>query len=175
MKKSKNNGDQKKKPAPKKSTGARNSKGDSVKDEKESENFPGYPHYPKSDDMLEQNEMVRVPVNDMENLSASRKIIPDDNKAILQYDLAPVIENEEEDIEVSEADITKEDLLALGSNELNSDRGDDEQLKDRLYPVDMTGENLDIPGAELDDANENIGEEDEENNNYSIGGDRHEV
>jgi hypothetical protein len=34
-------------------------------------------------------------------------------------------------------------------------------------------EGLDVPGAELDDADELIGEEDEENNNYSIGGDRH--
>lgn len=33
---------------------------------------------------------------------------------------------------------------------------------------------LDIPGAELDDENEAIGEEDEENNYYSLGGDRHE-
>jgi hypothetical protein len=30
--------------------------------------------------------------------------------------------------------------------------------------------NLDIPGAELDDAQENLGSEDEENNHYSIGG-----
>jgi hypothetical protein len=33
---------------------------------------------------------------------------------------------------------------------------------------------LDIPGAELDDKNEAIGEEDEENNYYSLGGDNHE-
>jgi hypothetical protein len=33
---------------------------------------------------------------------------------------------------------------------------------------------LDIPGADLDDQNEEIGEEDEENNYYSLGGDRHE-
>ena len=33
--------------------------------------------------------------------------------------------------------------------------------------------NLDIPGADLDDANEEIGEEDEENNYYSLGGDDH--
>jgi len=33
---------------------------------------------------------------------------------------------------------------------------------------------LDIPGAELDDASEAIGEEDEENNYYSIGGDNHD-
>src|SRR5262245_5609242 len=36
------------------------------------------------------------------------------------------------------------------------------------------GDNLDVPGAELDDEDEDIGEEDEENNYYSLGGDRHE-
>jgi hypothetical protein len=36
------------------------------------------------------------------------------------------------------------------------------------------GEDLDIPGAELDDADEDIGEEDEENNYYSLGGENHE-
>jgi len=62
----------------------------------------------------------------------------------------------------------------LGEDELNSDMGDDAVLKNRVWPIDMSGDDLDIPGAELDDANEIIGEEDEENNNYSIGGDRHE-
>jgi len=33
--------------------------------------------------------------------------------------------------------------------------------------------NLDVPGADLDDDAERIGEEDEENNYYSIGGDDH--
>ena len=32
---------------------------------------------------------------------------------------------------------------------------------------------LDIPGSELDDEQENIGSEDEENNYYSLGGDDH--
>ncbi|HTE24319.1 MAG TPA: hypothetical protein VK664_07185 [Flavitalea sp.] len=36
------------------------------------------------------------------------------------------------------------------------------------------GSDLDIPGSELDDANESIGEEDEENNYYSLGGENHE-
>jgi hypothetical protein len=36
---------------------------------------------------------------------------------------------------------------------------------------DVAGAGLDIPGAGADDANEDIGEEDEENNNYSLGGD----
>lgn len=34
-----------------------------------------------------------------------------------------------------------------------------------------TGDDLDIPGADLDDAQEAIGSEDEENNYYSLGGD----
>ena len=33
---------------------------------------------------------------------------------------------------------------------------------------------LDVPGSELDDADESIGNEDEENNYYSIGGDEHD-
>jgi len=33
---------------------------------------------------------------------------------------------------------------------------------------------LDVPGAELDDEQEEIGSEDEENNYYSLGGDNHE-
>jgi len=35
------------------------------------------------------------------------------------------------------------------------------------------GADLDIPGVELDDSDEAIGEEDEENNYYSLGGDNH--
>ena len=39
---------------------------------------------------------------------------------------------------------------------------------------DESGENdLDIPGSELDDLQEDIGSEDEENNYYSLGGDDH--
>ena len=34
-------------------------------------------------------------------------------------------------------------------------------------------EDLDVPGSELDDADEEIGDEDEENNYYSLGGDDH--
>lgn len=36
-----------------------------------------------------------------------------------------------------------------------------------------SGEDLDIPGTELDDDQEAIGSEDEENNYYSLGGDEH--
>ena len=42
------------------------------------------------------------------------------------------------------------------------------------FKNDVSGSDLDVPGSELDDEQENIGSEDEENNYYSIGGDDHE-
>ncbi|HEY5368765.1 MAG TPA: hypothetical protein VIJ75_07215 [Hanamia sp.] len=78
--------------------------------------------------------------------------------------------------------IEKEDLRKAA----NDMPGDDENL--RKAALDSTDENgiplnegsfkknisatdLDIPGAQLDDADEKIGEEDEENNDYSLGAD----
>ena len=68
-----------------------------------------------------------------------------------------------------EARVTKDDLEALGSKSANlsDDDGDDEQLLNRKEKVDFSGEGLDVPGSELDDAQEKIGSEDEENNAYS--------
>ena len=40
-------------------------------------------------------------------------------------------------------------------------------LNENSFLDDFTGEGLDIPGAELDNLNEDIGEEDAENNGYS--------
>jgi hypothetical protein len=72
------------------------------------------------------------------------------------------------------ADVTKADLEALGPKDLSMDMGDDEDLKHRVHPVDFAGKDLDVPGSELDDAQEARGSEDEENNPYSIGGDNHD-
>jgi hypothetical protein len=47
------------------------------------------------------------------------------------------------------------------------------KMNEKDFEEDMTGNDLDVPGAELDDAQENIGSEDEENNYYSLGGDDH--
>lgn len=46
-------------------------------------------------------------------------------------------------------------------------------LNEKNFDEDQTGEDLDVPGSELDDQQENIGSEDEENNYYSLGGDDH--
>ncbi|MEP7144031.1 MAG: hypothetical protein ABI707_14210 [Ferruginibacter sp.] len=54
--------------------------------------------------------------------------------------------------------------LPLGDEDAQEIKGEGEEIM---------GTDLDVPGAELDDKNEAIGEEDEENNYYSLGGDNH--
>jgi hypothetical protein len=85
---------------------------------------------------------------------------------------------EDENVEFAtgnESDLTREDMQALGPKDLSMDMGEDEELlKNRIYPVDMAGRDLDIPNdddARDRNAKEN-GSEDEENDFYSLGGDR---
>ncbi len=41
------------------------------------------------------------------------------------------------------------------------------------FKYHRSGDDLDVPGSELDDQQESVGSEDEENNYYSLGGDNH--
>jgi len=50
----------------------------------------------------------------------------------------------------------------------------EETLNEKDFAEDMSGNDLDVPGSELDDQQESVGSEDEENNHYSLGGDRHQ-
>jgi hypothetical protein len=67
-----------------------------------------------------------------------------------------------------EKDINPEDISTNKISESYSGTNSEKDFSD-----DMSGNDLDIPGAELDDEQENIGSEDEENNYYSLGGDDH--
>jgi hypothetical protein len=136
------------------------------------EDLPGYPHYRPSDDIMNhQKEIEKIDIEDMDELktsgSARKSTIPPQEKPVPEEDPIKIVRG-------TEADVTQEDLELLGDMNLNNDLGDDDLLKRRTQPVDMSGDDLDVPGSELDDDNESIGEEDEENNNYSLGGDRHE-
>lgn len=74
----------------------------------------------------------------------------------------------------TEYEITAEDKRALGPKGLSMDGGDDEELLRRKRKIDFAGEDLDIPGSELDDEQEARGSEDEENNHYSLGSEQNE-
>ncbi len=124
------------------------------------EEFPGYPLYPADEDIMNQGERIDVDVDTAVKNNASGKNLN-----------APQIKGLSKETEES-TNLTKDDFQALASEELES-VGDDEILLNRPWPVDFAGEDLDVPGSEQDDAQEQIGSEDEENNSYSIGGDRH--
>ena|SRR5688572_31535668 len=156
--------------------------------------------YPPNEDIMNRLNTQRVGIDvenfsrtiGTENLNVNEPIITDPNDIEMDPilpsgdiedqtdDMAmerPILKElgEDEDEEKNESDVTEEDLQALGPKDLSMDMGEDEQLlKNRVWPVDMAGKDLDIPGSELDDENEAIGAEDEENNSYSLGGDRHE-
>ena len=68
----------------------------------------------------------------------------------------------------------KKDDIYNREEEIHLDEEGQLLNEQQVHKEKRLGDGLDIPGAELDDANEEIGEEDEENNYYSLGGDNHE-
>lgn len=124
------------------------------------EGFPGYPLYPAKEDIMERSKRIDVDVN-----TAIENNQPLSNQAVPSSDKVGT--------DPSNSDLTADDFQALASDEIESE-GDDEILQNRPWPVDFAGEDLDVPGSEIDDSQESVGSEDEENNSYSIGSDRHE-
>lgn len=61
------------------------------------------------------------------------------------------------------------DEAGLRAASLDQTDFENEPLNEAGFGNERSGRDLDVPGAELDDRNENIGEEDEENNEYSRG------
>lgn len=136
--------------------------------------FPGYPPYPANEDILNQDTRVEGNLDDEVLTGRSVDMKLSKNYADKNDEVAEGVEDQLKPIAKNDADVTEEDLEALGPEDLSLDMGDDEQLKHRTRPVDFSGKDLDVPGAELDDQNEEIGSEDEENNSYSLGGENHQ-
>ncbi|MCU7547700.1 hypothetical protein OCK74_01180 [Chitinophagaceae bacterium LB-8] len=82
----------------------------------------------------------------------------------------------------TEADVTREERRTLASDDYMPTKDEDkliqasmdntdfqgESLNEKGFGQSLSGKDLDVPGSEVDNANERIGEEDEENNEYSI-------
>jgi len=119
-------------------------------------------------------EHVRPPeINEMADVT----IASDDEEGKRIFDTDDI----EMDLDTN-VSATERDLLRKSS--ANRDSKDERQLRDaKLDSVDNEGDplneghdwaaaDLDVPGSEEDDADEEIGEEDEENNAYSLGGEK---
>ncbi|MEO6902774.1 MAG: hypothetical protein ABI315_06430 [Bacteroidia bacterium] len=67
----------------------------------------------------------------------------------------------------------EKDLDPENINKIKSPNAKPGKANEKDFGDVVTGSDLDVPGSELDDQQEDIGSEDEENNYYSIGGDDH--
>ncbi len=167
------------------------------KDEHIDEDFPGYPHYPAKEDIMNpQNHTERIEAN-VENLTHDELQENGKKKVTTTPPAANPDDIEDSDdlgiVMGTEADVTAIDLANLGDKNRDFDMDEVEEIfsdasasafsgteetvddfdsADLRDELNRTGDDLDISGGELDDADEEIGEEDEENNYYSLGGDR---
>lgn len=91
----------------------------------------------------------------------------DKNKPLKDWEGDPKY-SEEEDI------FSKGKKLRIDPDDIGKVGKDKIELEEDTELNAEMDEGLDVPGAELDDADEFIGEEDEENNYYSLGGDDHD-
>lgn len=101
-----------------------------------------------------------------QDLSQSEAIKDDNQKGYPSYpDSEDIYEKFKEEPDVNPADTSKTKVSA-SNNALR------QQALDKKH--NLSGKDLDVPGSELDDAQEAVGNEDEENNYYSLGGENHD-
>ena len=155
---------------------------DQNKKDQQEKDFPGYPAYPASDDITNQADR-----EDYGTLHAADKNTSTGEAPEQRAD-APAKARNSGESDDPDADVTSEDVGMLSAADQNHDMDDPDAEEGTLDTTDedgdplneprsayeQTGADLDVPGSETDDGNENIGEEDEENNYYSLGGDNHE-
>lgn len=160
---------------------------DSQKDKTEMEPKFFTINIPEVDEIPGQKNVIPLPLGELAGTTISsadeegEDIFDDGKNDVAKID-KEIMESEESNVSPEE----KKDLF-IAANDMP---GDDQNLRkaaldqtdDEGAPLNEDGFNknispddLDIPGAMLDDANEAIGEEDEENNDYSLGADNDKI
>jgi len=154
-----------------------------MKDPKDNKKeFPGYPHYPAGEDITNKDNGMKHIDADPGNMGPNARRMGTEQRTAVTGN-----EDGQADQE-NPADVTDEDIRMLDAADQNRDLDDPDSEDDTLDARDDdgtllneargtygdTGADLDVPGSEEDDADEDRGEEDEENNYYSLGGDNHE-
>lgn len=138
----------------------------------------------------ERRELEHItPPSDSKKADMTRSLAAEKGNELFKDDLSTAIEDDlstaiENDPESNVSPQEREDLRRAA----NDMPGDDEDLREAAldstdedgtplnvgsFDKNISASDLDVPGADLDDADENIGSEDEENNEYSLGGDDH--
>ena len=87
---------------------------------------------------------------DEDTMTNAESNVSNAERDLLQRSSESMATHEDEQLKYAEVDKTDEDGTPLNEK------------------VGLSGKDLDVPGSEADDTNEEIGEEDEENNSYSL-------
>jgi hypothetical protein len=125
---------------------------------------------PEVKDIPGQEHVRPLPPGEMADTTISSS--DEEGRELLDAD-EDILTDKNVDVTNSERDLlqrSSESMATLDDEQLNIgalDKADDEGevLNEKS---DRSGRDLDVPGSEDDDADEKIGEEDEENNSYSL-------
>jgi hypothetical protein len=148
---------------------------DSEKDKEEMRSEETFIDLPDVKDIPGQEFVNAPPLGALGDIT----IASDDEEGVGVFDL----DDSEDFIPGTEGDVSREEKAALRQTDYLPTTDEDnlqrarmdnvdfqnEALNERSFGEERSGSDLDVPGSELDDRDENIGEEDEENNDYSLG------
>jgi hypothetical protein len=131
---------------------------------------------PDVHDIPDQEDFVPAPLGELADTTISSADEEGDDiyeenidEEIIESEDSNVSQAEKDDLRKSANDMPGDDE-SLREAALDSTDDDGTPLNEESFKNNVTGTDLDVPGAQQDDANEKIGEEDEENNEYSIAG-----
>jgi hypothetical protein len=166
--------------------------------EHQDKDFPGYPHHPASEDIMNTESGFEKADINVERITPAGQAVSLEDESYVPPppfpDPAPSYFEDTADVDDTsivmgtEADVTREDLVLLGDPDRDQDLNDDESmdnyqgLDDRDFDgeplnefagsIAATGDDLDVPGAEFDGpAGAALGDIDEDNSYFSLGGD----
>lgn len=154
---------------------------DSAKDKRELENETTQIDLPDVNEIPGQEYIKPAPMGDLADVTMSSAdeegddLFGDDIDEEIENDPdSNVSQSEKNDLENTFSDMPTEADTNLRLAALDNTDDDGTPLNEGSFKNNLSGTDLDVPGADLDDADEAIGEEDEENNDYSLGGDNHD-
>ncbi len=136
---------------------------------------------PELSDIPGQANIVPAPFGEMADVTSSSAdeegddIFGEDGDEVIDENSdSNVSDAEKEDLDNAANDMPSGDDARLREAALDNADSDGTPLNEGSFKNDLSGTDLDVPGSEDDDTDEEIGEEDEENNDYSLGGDNHD-
>lgn len=126
---------------------------------------------PEVKDIPGQEHVRPLPAGEMADTTISSadeeaEGLLNDDEDIITDESTNVSPEEKELLRRSSESMASDDDQKLTQSAVDNVDEDGTQLNEN---INQSGNDLDVPGSEDDDANEEIGEEDEENNSYSLG------